>query len=79
MPNLIVILFNLIYPVLYVGFHCKGCVRESVKTQDSLKIKDVFMGSLREDFSWSEACAHMTGMWKFMTDGDSWFLRMSRG
>ena len=24
--NLIVIMFNLMYPVLYVGFHCKGCV-----------------------------------------------------
>ena len=28
MPNLIVILFNLLYPVFYVGFHCKGCVWE---------------------------------------------------
>ena len=25
-PNLIVILFNLMYPVFYVGFLCKGCV-----------------------------------------------------
>ena len=34
-PNLIVILFNLLYPIFIVGFHCKGCVleRESVKTQ----------------------------------------------
>ena len=34
-PNLIVILFNLLYPVFIVGFHCKGCVleRECVKTQ----------------------------------------------
>ena len=30
MPNLIVILFNLLYPVFYVGFHCKSCVWESV-------------------------------------------------
>ena len=29
-PNLIVILFNLLYPVFYVGFHCKGCVWERV-------------------------------------------------
>ena len=28
MPNLIVILFNLLYPVFYVEFHCKGCVWE---------------------------------------------------
>ena len=35
MPNLIVILFNLLYPVFVVGIYCKGCVivRESVKTQ----------------------------------------------
>ena len=30
MPNLIVILFNILYPVIYVGFHCKGCVWERV-------------------------------------------------
>ena len=28
MSNLIVILFNLLYPVFYVEFHCKGCVWE---------------------------------------------------
>ena len=35
MPNLIVIMFNLMYPVFHVGFICKGCVRERecVKTQ----------------------------------------------
>ena len=34
-PNLIVIIFNLLYPVFIVGFDCKGCVieRECVKTQ----------------------------------------------
>ena len=34
-PNLIVILFNLLYLVFIVRFDCKGCVlkRESVKTQ----------------------------------------------
>ena len=34
-PNLIVILFNLLYPVFVVGIYYKGCVivRESVKTQ----------------------------------------------
>ena len=26
MPNFIVILFNLMYPVFHVGFICKGCV-----------------------------------------------------
>ena len=33
-PNLIIILFNLLYPIFIVGFNCKGCViereRESV-------------------------------------------------
>ena len=55
MPNLIVILFNLMYSVFYVGFHCIDCVRESVKTQDKLKIKGGFAGSSREAFSRSEA------------------------
>ena len=34
-PNLIVIIFNLLYLVFIVGFDCKGCVleRECVKTQ----------------------------------------------
>jgi len=37
LPNLIVILFNLMYPVFVMGCDCKGCVleRESVKTQVS--------------------------------------------
>ena len=36
-PNLIVIIFNLVYLVFIVGFDYKGCVleRESVKTQAS--------------------------------------------
>ena len=28
MPNLIVMLFNLLYHVFIVEFHCKGCVLE---------------------------------------------------
>ena len=27
-PNLIVIIFNLLYPIFIVGFDCKGCVLE---------------------------------------------------
>ena len=27
-PNLIVMFFNLLYPVCIMGFHCKGCVLE---------------------------------------------------
>ena len=65
-------MFNLIYPVLFVGFHCKSCVRESVKTQDKLKIKGVFVDNSRVAFPRSEACAqYMTGMRRVMTDGDN--------
>ena len=74
---MIVILFNLLYLVFYMGFHCNGCVCESVKTQGKLKIKEVFAGSSQEAFPWSEACAqHMTGIRRIMTDGDSWFSRV---
>ena len=46
MPNLIVILFNLMYPIFHVGFICKGCVCER-ECEDSrqLKTKAVFAGS----------------------------------
>ena len=43
MPNLIVIIFNLLYPVFIMGFICKGymCVRKKecvcVKAQGKLK------------------------------------------
>ena len=45
MPNLIVIIFNLLYPVFIVGFDCKGCVleRESVKTQ-AIEARRVLVG-----------------------------------
>ena len=47
-PNLIVILFNLIYRVFHVGFICKGCVRKRV-CEDSrqLKTKAIFASSSR--------------------------------
>ena len=47
LPNLIVILFNLIYLVFVVGIYCEGCVivRESVKTQ-AIEAKKVFAGIL---------------------------------
>ena len=47
-PNLIVILFNLMYPVFFVGIYCKGCVivRESVKTQ-AIETMRVFAGISR--------------------------------
>ena len=44
MLNLIVILFNLLYPVFIVGFNCKGCVWERERErervcEDSSKLK----------------------------------------
>ena len=64
LPNLIVIIFNLLYPVFIVGFDCKGCVleRESVKTQ-AIEARRVLTGSSRLSIPRSDACAlHMTGM-----------------
>ena len=47
MPNLILILFNLMYPEFVVGIYCKGCVivRESVKTQ-AIEKRRIFEGYL---------------------------------
>ena len=47
-PNLIVILFNLLYPVFVVEFDYKGCVmeRESVKTQ-AIETRRFLAGSSR--------------------------------
>ena len=62
------------YPLVYVGFLCKGYVweRESVKTQGKVKSKEVFTDSLQEAFLWSEACAqYITGMRRVVTYGDS--------
>ena len=44
-PNLIVILFNLMYPVFVVRIYCKGYVimRENVKTQ-VIEARRVFVG-----------------------------------
>ena len=63
-PNLIVILFNLLYSVFIVGFNCKGCVieREYVKTQ-AIEDRRDFVGSSRLSIPRNDACAlHMTGM-----------------
>ena len=63
-PNLIVILFNLVYPIFVVGCDCKGCVleRDSVKTQAS-EARRLLAGVLGLSFPQSEACVlHMTGM-----------------
>ena len=80
-PNLIVIFFNLLYPVFIVGFNCKGCVieREYVKTQ-AIEDKRVFVGSSQLSILRNNACAlHMNGMRRIRTDGDSCILRVARG
>ena len=64
MPNLIVILFNLLYLVFIVGFNCKGCVieKEYVKTQ-AIEDKRVFAGSSRLSIPQNDACVlHITRM-----------------
>ena len=79
-PNLIVILFNLLYPVFIVGFNCKGCVikREYVKTQ-AIEGRRVFMGSLRLSILQNDVCAlHMIGMQRVRTDGDSCASQVAR-
>ena len=73
MPNLIVILFNLMYLVFIVGIYCKGfvIVRESVKSQ-AIEARRVYVGILRLSISRKDACAlHMTGMRRVSIDGDS--------
>ena len=73
MPNLIIILFNLLYPISIVRIYCKGCVivRESVKTQ-AIEARKVFTDILRLSIPRKDACAlHMTGMRKVYIDRDS--------
>ena len=81
MPNLIVISFNLLYPVFIVGFYYKGCVieRESVKTQ-AIEEKRIFAGSSRLSIPRNDSCTlHMTGMRRVRTNGDSCVSRVARG
>ena len=48
MPNLIVIIFNLLYLVFIVGFHCKGCVIERMVWRlKHLKTEEGFVGILQ--------------------------------
>ena len=81
MSNLIVISFNLLYPVFIVGFNCKGYVieRVCVKTH-AIEDKRVFTGSSRLSISRNDACIlHMAGMQRVRTDGDNCVSRVSRG
>ena len=79
-PNLIVILFNLLYLVSVVGIYCTGCVivKESVKTQ-AIEARKVFAGILRLSIPRKDAYVlHMTGMRRVCTDGDSCVSQVSR-
>ena len=79
--NLIVILYNLLYPVFIVGLYCKGYVieREYVKTQ-AIEDRKVFVGSSRLSIPQNDACAlHMTGMQRVRIDGDNCVSREARG
>ena len=81
MTNLVVILFNLIYPIFVVGIYSKCCVivRESVKTQ-AIEARKVFPGISRLSILRKDACAlHMTGMRRVNTDADIYASRVSRG
>ena len=78
--NLIVILFNLMYPVFVGGIYCKGyvIVRESVKTQ-AIEARRVFAIISQLSIPRKDAYVfHMTGMRKVSTDGDSCVSRVSR-
>ena len=79
--NLIIILFNLSYPVFIVGLYHKGCVieREYVKTQ-AIEDRRVFASSSRLSIPRNDACAlHMNRMRRVRPDGDSYVSRVSRG
>ena len=60
-PDLIVILFNLLYPIFIVGFLYKGCVMERMVWRlKHLKTEEGFAGISRLSIPWSISCAlHM--------------------
>ena len=61
------------------GFIVRVVYKRECKDSRQLKNKEVFAGSSQVAFPRSEACAqHMTRMRRVMTDGNNWFLRVSR-
>ena len=62
-PNLIVIIFNLLYPIFIVEFHCKGCVLKRVVWRlKHLKTKEGFAGISWLSIPLSISCAlHVLG------------------
>ena len=79
--NLIVILFNLLYPVFIVGFVYKGCVieKESVRTQ-AIEDRRVFAVISQLSIPRSDSCdLHMLECEESGQDGDNCVSRVSRG
>ena len=80
-PNLIVILFNLLYLVYLLWDLIVKVMweRKSVKTQ-AIEDWRVFVGSSRLSIPRNDACAlHMTGMQRVRTDRDSCISWVARG
>ena len=68
MPNLIVIMFNLMYSVFYVGFLVRVVRERDCKDSRQSEEQEVFTSSSQEAFPRSEACAqHMTRMRRVRT------------
>ena len=51
MPNLIVILFNLLYPVFIVGFNCMGCVCVRERERERERVCEDLSKLKTEEFS----------------------------
>ena len=68
------------YPVLYVGFLCMGCVWERVWRLKTHWRSKEFSRVTREKTSREmKPCAqYMTRMRRVMTNGDNWFLQVFR-
>ena len=70
MPNLIIIIFNHIYPVFYVRFYCKGCVWEKVwRLKLLLKTKWILREDSREAI---REVSHVQSIW--LECEESWQL-----
>ena len=77
-PNLIVIIFNILYPVFIVGFDCKGCVIERKCETQTIEARRFLAGSSWLSISRSEACVlHMTRMQRVSIDGDSYISQVA--
>ena len=67
-PNFIVIMLNLMYPVFYVDLFIRVMWERKCEDSRQLKAKVVFAGNSWVRFPRSDACAlHMTGMQRVRT------------